>query len=109
MPEKLLLTAQNTNYLHGADLTIMLRGGKTLGEFREQFKMEVSLFKGESITVKGINSYLFKKSKQHKDYFLQFERQKLIFNDSFFQPATPSTEITAQDESKSDEIKTKLT
>jgi len=46
--------------------------------------MQVSLTQGEGITVKGINSYLFKKSKQHKIFFESHLEKSRILN-SFLQ------------------------
>lgn len=71
IPEQLLLTAQNSNYLSeiNANLSIILRGGKTLGTYREFYQMSVSLTKGERVIVAGINSYLFVKARQHKEIF----------------------------------------
>lgn len=71
MPEQLMLTAQKSSYLTDAssDLTVKLRDGRTLGDSRTHYRMQVSLTQDESIIVSGINSYLFKKSKQHKVYF----------------------------------------
>lgn len=71
MPEQLLLTTQNSNYLSeiNADLTVMLRGGKTLGAYRALFQMSVSLTQGDTVVVKRINNYLFVKARQHKEIF----------------------------------------
>lgn len=78
MPEQLMLTAQLSKYLTNeevaSDLSVLLRGGMTLGESREHFRMQVSLTQGETIAVTGINSYLFKKSQQHKHWFDQYEQ-----------------------------------
>lgn len=45
----------------------------TLGESRDHFRMQVSLTQGATIVVTGINSYLLKKSQQHKRWFDQYE------------------------------------
>ena len=77
MPEQLMLTAQLSKYLTNeevaSDLSVLLRGGMTLGESRDHFRMQVSLTQGATIVVTGINSYLFKKSQQHKRWFDQYE------------------------------------
>jgi len=77
MPEKLLLTAQKSRYVSEADAntSIQLRGGKTLAEYRSLFQMRVSLIQGDSATVKGINSYLFIKSREHKKLFDSYSKK----------------------------------
>lgn len=71
MPEQLLLTAQRSRFVTESDAntSIQLRGGKTLGEYRRLFQMRVSVMQGDSVMVKGINSYLFVKARQHKALF----------------------------------------
>lgn len=68
MPEQLLLAAQISKYLTDAhaNLNVRLRGGRTLGEYREQFKLQVSLLKNENSVSASINSYLFVKGQEHK-------------------------------------------
>lgn len=67
MPEQFLITAQRPNYVEGSDLTVILRGGKSLKQYRELYKIKI--LKGETETVLDINSYLFIKPKQHKEIF----------------------------------------
>ncbi len=78
MPEKLLLTAQRSRYVSEADANtaIKLRGGKTLAQYRDLFQMRVSLMQGYDVVVKGINSYLFIKAREHKCLF-DFYTKKL--------------------------------
>ncbi len=66
MPAQLLVTAQLPSYVRDADSDVVLRGGKTLKEYRSQFCITFSLFKGEDVTVKDINSYLYIKSAVHQ-------------------------------------------
>ena len=71
MPEQLLLTAQSSAYVESTnpDYSIKLRGDVSLQEYRTHFRMQVSLTQGSSTIVKGMNSYLFKKSQEHRKYF----------------------------------------
>lgn len=66
MPEQLLVTAQLPTYIKDADTEIILRGGKTLKNYRSQYCITLSLFKGVDRVVKNINSYLYLKSVEHK-------------------------------------------
>lgn len=79
MPEQLLLTAQVSSYVSNAqaDLTTILRGGKTLHSYREQFRMEVILLKNGERDFKTINGYLFTKSLEHRnllDFILEIKQ-----------------------------------
>lgn len=68
MPEQLLLTAQRTIYLEqaNADLSVILRGGRSLQEYRDDFLLPVVLKKNEERATTPINGYLYLKSKEHK-------------------------------------------
>lgn len=68
MPEKLLLTAQITRYLEQAqaDLSVILRGGRSLQEYRDDFLLPVVLKKNEERSITPINGYLYRKSEEHK-------------------------------------------
>lgn len=83
MPEKLLLTAQRSDYLTEAeaDLNVRLRDGKTLGEHRERCKLQVTLF-GQETKPASINSYLFKKTIEHR-YLLDKIQQKSTLDDEY--------------------------
>jgi hypothetical protein len=71
MPERLLLTAQSSKFVTDADadLAAILRGGRSLGEYRDHFRISVSLTKGSENYSTEINSYLFNKSREHKERF----------------------------------------
>jgi hypothetical protein len=68
MPEKLLLTAQITRYLEqsDADESVILRGGRSLREYRDDFLLPVILDKNETSSITPINGYLYLKSEEHK-------------------------------------------
>ena len=68
LPEQLLLTAQRSEYLKEtqANTDVLLRGGRTLQAYRDEFKLQVSLLKHEGTALASINSYLFVKGKEHK-------------------------------------------
>jgi hypothetical protein len=64
MPERLLLTAQRSQYLvqAGADVNIIIRGGKSLKSYRDDFVLNV-MKDGEWSC---INGYLYLKAKEHR-------------------------------------------
>jgi hypothetical protein len=78
MPEQLLFTAQVSAYLEeaGADLSVALRGGRTLGEYREHFVIHVSLLKNGTPIASNVNSYLYFKGIEHKRILDQSWRQR---------------------------------
>ena len=69
MPEQLLVTAQRPTYLteSGADLSAMLRGGKTLGEYRDHYSSTVTLSKEDGDAAYNLNSYLFFKGEEFRN------------------------------------------
>ena len=69
MPEQLLVTAQLPSYVKEADMSVILRGGKTLKDYRSQFCITLSVFKGTDTELKNINSYLYIKSAKHRKIF----------------------------------------
>ncbi len=73
MPEQLLVTAQLPSYVKEADTSVMLRGGKTLKDYRSQFCITISVFKGTDTNLKNINSYLYMKSATHRTIFDKLE------------------------------------
>lgn len=97
MPEQLLLTSQSSDYITeaDADLSVVIRGGKTLGEYRKHFRMQVSLTQGSSVVVAGINSYLFVKSREHKKLFDAFavRKEELITDRPVLRHVEPDVEL----------------
>ena len=67
MPEKLLCTAQRSEYIKDAqaDLNVVLRDGHTLDYHRKRCCINVSMSGSPQKEVR-INSYLFEKAKEHK-------------------------------------------
>lgn len=83
MPEQLLFTAQLSKYIAEADAdsaAVVARGKYTLQQVLDHFRIEVSLARGSSATVKGINSYLFVKSKAHKNLFDEALREEALIS-----------------------------
>jgi len=68
MPEKLLLTAQRSEYLieAKADFSVVLRDGLSLKTHHERCRILVKM-PGHNTDSVDINSYLFTKAKEHKD------------------------------------------
>jgi len=67
MPEQLLLTAQTSRYLIEADVTVTLRGGKTLQAYRDDFLLPVILLNDPERAVTPINGYLYRTGEKHKE------------------------------------------
>jgi hypothetical protein len=86
MPEKLLLTAQRSDYLieAKADLNVVLRDGRPLREHREHYRIRVSITRFE-VSIVDINSYLFRKTKEHRNVLEQYE---------LMQRSAPSSPLT---------------
>lgn len=94
MPEKLLLTAQSSKYVTdaGADLSVIVRGGHSLGFYRDTYTMNVTLAKNEPGTQLNINSYLYLKSNEHKkilDTRWEFKKRASVENEFLDEPSTP--------------------
>ena len=81
MPERLLLTAQITRYLEQAeaDLSVTLRGGKSLQAYRDDFLLPVVLDSSLERAITPINGYLYRKSEEHKS-ILDSYSAKLSFD-----------------------------
>jgi hypothetical protein len=91
MPEPLLVTAQSSTFVNQAapNFDAVLRTGKTLQYYRQNYRMTVSLASDEPGRVTSINSYLYLKAKEHK---------KIL--DAFFKPLRLSrTQELRQDNS----------
>jgi hypothetical protein len=69
MPEQLLITAQRPTYLTEscADLSVVLRCGKTLGEYRDHYSSTVTLSKEDGDATYNLNSYLFFKGEEFRN------------------------------------------
>ncbi len=91
MPEPLLLTAQVSDYVTkaGANLEVIVRGGQSLGFYREQFRMEVILLKNGEPDFKEINGYLFTKSLEHRTILDCILEQEGLLDDASELPAAP--------------------
>lgn len=71
MPEELLLTAQRPAYVEeaNADLSVILRGGKSLGDFRDHYKATFNLTRDDKVDgSESINSFLFLKGAEYKEF-----------------------------------------
>lgn len=70
MPEELLLTAQRSRYLNEANTNVILRGGRSLQEYRDNFLLPVILLNvpmdSSERPVTPINGYLYLKAAEHK-------------------------------------------
>ena len=79
VPEQLLVTAQLPSYVKDSDMSVILRGGKTLKDYRSQFCITFSIFKGSEIKINDINSYLYIKSAEHRGIFdlLEVKNQEI--------------------------------
>ena len=77
MPEQLLLTAQRSKYLEDseADINVILRGGKSLKNYRDDFLLEVILESEPARATTPINGYLYLKSLEHKVILERYANQ----------------------------------
>ena len=68
MPEKLLLTAQISKYLREAeaDVSVLLRGGRSLQSYRDDFLLPVVFSTEPDRPLTPINGYLYQKGIEHK-------------------------------------------
>ena len=84
MPEQLLLTAQRPLYVKeaNADLSVILRGGRSLGDFREHYKVKFTLSNDEQDETYDINSFLFLKGAEYKE-FLNYVYENRMENSEY--------------------------
>ena len=79
MPEQLLLTAQRPAYVQetNADLSVMLRGGRSLGDYREHYKATFTFSNDEQDEPNAINGFLFLKGAEYKAFLDYVYEQKM--------------------------------
>jgi hypothetical protein len=88
MPEKLLLTAQRSDYIKEAqaNLDVVLRDGRTLEWHRAHYRIRVGLTEGSKDSFLGIHSYLTAKAEEHKGVLDKYQSTQRQATSPGFQP-----------------------